>query len=238
MSDVIIKELDTARIMALSVQGENHKKNGICNQDSYSFLIDDLGNYAFVVADGVSTCKLAKEGADKACEAVCNMLSDCVDLTVDEIKQKIFSKWKSLVGKNWSDYGTTVNFLYVYTDRLVMGKIGDGAVIVKNGEGSSFLYEEPEFYTSETFALGESIPKQQFKIASIKHDKLQPILIILMTDGIEKELNSEKIAEFPDYIDLAIENPNFVVELTDWVFSLNKKNGDDKTILICRIEGR
>ena len=119
--------------MVLSERGENHKKNGICNQDSYEFKVDNSGNYAFVVADGVGSCAFAKEGADKACEAVCAMLSDCIDLSEDEIKQKIFLKWKSLVGKDWNDYGTTINFLYVYPERLVMGKIGDGAIIMKNG---------------------------------------------------------------------------------------------------------
>ena len=238
MSDVIIKELDKAKIMVLSVQGENHKKNGICNQDSYSFKVDDSGNYAFVVADGVSTCKFAKQGADKACETVYNMLSACAKLSEEEIKQTVFSEWKKLVGKSWNDYGTTINFLYGYSDRLVMGKVGDGAVLVKNGKNTSFLHEEADFYTSETFALGESIPKEQFKIISTRYEKLLPLLIILMTDGIEKELNFEKIEDFVDYIDLAIENPNFVVELKDWVLSLNNKNGDDKTILICKIEGR
>ena len=29
-----------------------------------------------------------------------------------------------------------------------------------------------------------------------------------------------------------------IVELNNWVVSLNNKNGDDKTILICKIEGR
>ena len=180
MSDVIIKELDKAKIMVLSVQGENHKKNGICNQDSYSFKIDNSGNYAFVVADGVSTCKFAKEGAEKACEAVCNLISDCSVLSEDEIKQKVFTEWKKLVGEKWNDYGTTINFVYVYTDRLVMGKVGDGAVLVKNGKNTSFLHEEADFYTSETFALGESIPKEQFMIVSTRYEKLLPILHIRM----------------------------------------------------------
>lgn len=238
MSDVIIKKLENAKIMVLSEQGENHKKNGICNQDSYSFKTDNSGNYAFVVADGVSTCAFAKEGADKACEVVCNLLTDCINLSEDEIKQKIFSEWKDLVEKDWDDYGTTVNFLYVYYERIVMGKIGDGAVIIKNGERSSFLTEESEFYTTETFAFGNSIFKHSFKVFSIQRETNFPILGVLMTDGIEKELNTEKIKEFSDYLEKCIENPDFVVELKDWVLRLNNKNGDDKTLLICKIEGR
>lgn len=238
MSDIIVKNLDNAKIMVLSEQGENHIKNGICNQDSYSFKIDNSGNYAFVVADGVSTCSFAKEGADKACEAVCNQLSNCSNLSDDEIKQKIFSEWKVLVEKNWDDYGTTVNFLYVHSERIVIGKIGDGAVIVKNGDNLSFLSEESEFYTTETFAFGNSIYKHTFKVTSIKRNTVLPILGVLLTDGIEKELNSEKIKEFSDYLEKCIENPDFMVELKDWVLSLNNKNGDDKTILICKIEGR
>lgn len=238
MSDVIIKDLDNAKIVVLSEKGENHIKNGICNQDSYSFKVDDSGNYAFVVADGVSTCAFAKEGANKACEAVCNLLSECMELSEDVIKQKVFSEWKNLVGRNWNDYGTTINFIYVYPERVVLGKVGDGAVILKNGENSSYLYEESDFYTSETFALGNSIPKNAFKVNSIKSDKSLSVLLVLMTDGIEKELDSEKIKEFTEYIGFNIGNPNFVLELKDWVIGLNKKNRDDKTILICKIKER
>lgn len=238
MSDVIINDLDNAKIMVLSERGENHVKHGICNQDSYSFKIDDSGNYAFVVADGVSTCAFAKEGADKACEAVCNLLSECMKLPDEDIKQKVFSEWKNLVKENWNDYGTTINFVYVYPERIVMGKVGDGAVILKNGDNSSVLYEEAEFYSSDTFALGTSIPRQSFKIISTKYDESLPVLLILMTDGIEKELDTEKLKNFSDYINLNIETPNFVLELKDWVSGLNNKNGDDKTIFICKIKGR
>lgn len=238
MNDIVIKDFDNVRIMVLSEQGENHIKKDICNQDSYSFKVDGYGNYAFAVADGVSTCVFAKEGADKACEVVCNMLSDCVDLSEDEVKQKIFSNWKNLVVKNWDDYGTTINFLYVYPEKIVAGKIGDGSVIVKNGDELFFKNDESIFYTSDTFAFGRYIYKHTFKVDSIKRNISLPVLSILLTDGITKELEPEKIREFSDYIDLAIKKPNFVVELKDWVKGLNKKNGDDKTILICKIEGR
>ncbi len=238
MSDVIIKELDNAKLMVLSERGENHIRNGICNQDSYTFKIDDSGNYAFAVADGVSTCAFAKTGADKACESVCSLLLECKDLTEEDIRQKIFSEWKHLIKKDWDDYGTTINFIYIYSKRIVYGKVGDGAIILKNGNRTSLSFEESEFYTSETYALGTSIPKHSFKINAIEYNPSEPILLILMTDGIIKELESDKLMGFSDYINLNIGNPDFVLELKDWVATLNKKNGDDKTILICKIEGR
>ena len=238
MSDVIIKELDNAKLMVLSERGENHIRNGICNQDCYSFKIDDSGNYAFAVADGVSTCIFAKIGAEKACEAVCNLLSECNGLSENNIRQKIFSEWKHLIKKNWDDYGTTINFVYVYPRRVVFGKVGDGAVILKNSNGISLLFDESEFYTSETYALGTSIPKHSFNVNAIEYNFSEPILLILMTDGIIKELDSDKLKEFTNYINLNIRNHNFVLELRDWIAGLNEKNGDDKTILICKIEGK
>ena len=237
MSEVIIRELDNAKLLVLSEKGENHIKSGICNQDSYSFKVDDSGNYAFVVADGVSTCAFAKEGADKACETVCNLLSECMELAEDDIKKIVFAEWKSLIKDNWNDYGTTINFIYVYPERIVMGKVGDGAVLVKNSEITSYLYEESEFYSSKTFALGTFLPKQSFRVNLIKHNDRLPLLLVLMTDGIVKEVDSKKYKEFSEYIDLNIGNPNFVLELKNWISSLNKKNGDDKTIFICKIKG-
>ena len=72
----------------------------------------------------------------------------------------------------------------------------------------------------------------------MQYETTVPILLVLLTDGIGKELNSEKHKEFLDYIASTIKNQNFVVELKNWVLSLNNKNGDDKTILIFEIEGR
>lgn len=236
MNNVIIKEFDNIKIIILSLLGENHKNHGVCNQDSYSYISDSFGNFAIVLADGVSSCKNAKYGSQKACEAICKLLPYCNKLNEDEIKQHIFTEWKNLVTENWDDYGTTLNFIFFYSNKRIIGKVGDGAILLKIKDNFNFLADESEFYTSETFALGTRLPKYAFKVNFIQCETGSESFAIIMTDGIYKELDIDKLRQFSDYVHFNVDNPNFVVELENWVNDLN--NGDDKTIMICRFKGR
>ena len=85
----------------------------------------------------------------------------------------------------------------------------------------------PGFYTTSDFNQAVSWAKRKSKIENSKEAFVSYY-----------ELDTEKLKNFSDYINLNIETPNFVLELKDWVSGLNNKNGDDKTIFICKIKGR
>ena len=236
MIEIINENLGNARLMILSCIGENHINIGIENQDSYSYKTIDSQNYAFAVADGVGSCECAKKGSETACEVICDLLDKIDGKSIDNIKTMIFSEWKNRIGCNWNNYCTTLNFCFVLKDSIIVGKVGDGTALIKIGDDYQILSNESEFYTNETFALAEMLPKAAFSIQKIEYSFNKPFSVLLMTDGIYKEIENDKIKSFADYIFSNIENKNFVVELEDWVTGLNIKNGDDKTILMCSWE--
>ncbi len=230
MNDIKIEKLDKANIMVFSKAGETHIMNNICNQDTYSYLSDNSGKYAFVVADGVGSCVNAKEGAEIACKVICDLLQTVHGSSENELKTMIINSWEKHIKTNCNDYCTTVNFCYVFEDSIIIGKIGDGVVVVRNGDHLYKLIDDTVFYTTKTFALGGIVPQAAFSIAIMKREKKQPISVLLMTDGIAKEIDNEKSICFADYIFSQINKLTFKNELENWISELN--NGDDKTLLI------
>lgn len=235
MSEIINKKIGDGQIIVISEIGENHLNTGDCNQDSFSFK-NSSNYYAFAVADGVSTCSNCKIGADFAVATIVNLISKFEEKGMDAIKEDIFKTWKKNFNENWDSYSSTLNFCYIYPSKVIIGKIGDGLVILKMHNKFFILREEDEFYSAETFALGSKLPKTAFELQIIEpYDKEyfnDELLLILLTDGIGKELDKNKLYDFISYIDLNFENKDFTIELDSWLSSLSQYNGDDKTIMV------
>lgn len=230
MSGFIEKEFENGKLFIVSQIGEKHVKENRCNEDSYSYKIDRVGNYAFVVADGVSSCKNSKIGSMVACEVIIELFPSVQCLTIEEIKRKIFTSWKSRIESNWNDYGTTLNFIYKFNNRTVYGKIGDGIVIIDDDNDFFCLSDASEFYTSETFAFGEAIKRTTFIVKECITSSVG--LYCLMTDGVAKEIETDKLKDFSKYIKNRISEDSFSTELDTWMNELSLANNDDKTILI------
>ena len=233
MTKVLTENLGDAKIMILSQVGKNHIKSNAENQDSYAYRFDKSIGYAFAVADGVGSCVNAKKGSETACKVICDLLQAVENKTEDEIRKFLFYEWKNRIGKDLNNFCSTLNFCYIFKHRVIIGKIGDGAVILKDGNTFHTLFSESEFYTSETFALGEVLPKAAFEISIIERKVSEEISLLMITDGIAKEIEYSKKDLFASYIFSNIQNENFVIELQEWIDDLDKKNGDDKTIFIC-----
>lgn len=235
MSEVIVEILGDAKLVVYSKIGENHLKNNIENQDAYEYRRDENGNYALIVADGVSSCQNSKTGAELACKTVCNLLPVIASKTEYEIKELVFSSWKKNLNGQWDDFGTTLNFFYLIGEKILIGKIGDGAIITKIGAEHYVIADNNDFHSSETFAFGEKLPKEAFYLKSFEI-KNESVYAILMTDGIFNELEEKHIENFTNYVISNIENEHFVIELEEWFENLDKRNGDDKTIMIYKLE--
>lgn len=233
MKNFKVEEFGKARIMAFSKTGMNHLKNMVCNQDSYAYVYAASGNCALALADGVSSCINAKQGSETACKIVCEMMHDVQGKTENEIKEILFKEWKKCIKANWNDFGTTLNFCYLFDKSIVLGKIGDGAVLSKTGGSFYGLIDDTPFYSAETFAFGESIPRKSFSVKTINLTGNDSVSVLLMTDGVCKEIESERMKFFADYVFLQNNRGDFEAELEQWISELDKKNGDDKTLLVC-----
>ena len=98
------------------------------------------------------------------------------------------------------------------------------------------LTDEEEFYSVETFALGEAVLKSTFKIVNLKIE--QEMSIILTTDGVGKEVDDSSYSQLREYLSKLVKTneEQIEMEIASWIKVLDKKNGDDKTVGILVME--
>lgn len=235
MMNITTESLKNGTVLIVADIGKLHESIGSCSQDSYAYCQNGKNDCAFAVADGVSTCQNAKAGSFFAVRTVCDLLGSIENETVTDIKKKIVSFWKKTVASQWNDYGTTLNFVYVFGDKIIVGKIGDGIAMAKLKDNLIFICDDAPFYTNETFALGERVPSSAFEVQEISLDNASFVDVLLMTDGIAKEIDVSLLPEFMQYISGNYLDKKFTKELEHWILELNKKNNDDKTLLFAHI---
>ncbi|KGP77160.1 hypothetical protein JT05_00770 [Desulfosporosinus sp. Tol-M] len=238
-----ISETEYGKIFLYTRRGSNHVAAGLENQDSLGVFTNKGKGIAFVAADGVSSCSNSKQGSEFAVTVVSELLDAivCKEINIeneDAIKKFIVQSWKSRISGNWNNYATTLNFAIVISNKVLLGKIGDGTIIAKLEGNNYLLRDEDSFYTTETYALGEAVLKASILLEVIKIDNLDNSGIILMTDGIAKEIEPGSEYDFLDYIrQLGKSNEKQVeIELKAWAQVLDTKNGDDKSIVIGILE--
>lgn len=223
--------------------GKYHADKNIENQDSVYIGIENDTTVCIAVADGVSSCMGAKKGSLAAIDTVKHLARAVSEGTlfcedVDAIRKFVVRDWKEYFEEKWDDYATTLNFAIIYKKYLVLGRIGDGMLLVKNGTINTNLMDFEEFYSTETFALSEVVLKKSFQV--VCQEVREPVFIVAMTDGIAKEIEIEKIEELKQALmELVTQNREVIeTELCDWVANLNEKNDDDKTIGIVFFIGK
>ena len=229
-------------ILSYSRTGKKHKDLKKNNEDSisYSKMSDNMCWIA--VADGVGSCKYAKEGSQAAVSTIGHLANEIYQGTVkiddlEKIRKFVVTDWKSNFKSNWNEYCSTINFIILYNQNGIIGQIGDGLISVNiNGE-DIVMTEEIEFYSVETYALGEIVLKKSFRL--IKFEKIKYISAILTTDGIANEIDKDSINELRGYLVNLIkkDEKQINLELRNWFESLDRKNDDDKTIGVLVLEG-
>lgn len=220
--------------------GKRHIEYNMENQDSVFVGKVDSDTYCLAVADGVSSCKWSKKGSKAAVESARNLAlklssSEIHTTDSDEIRKFVVRNWKSHFDGSWNDYGTTLNFVIWCKGDVVIGQIGDGLIATKLNDDLVMMTAMDEFYTVETYALGEVVLKSSFKIRCATN--VQKVIALAMTDGIGKELELSSISEFMKYFVSLITKEERDIEIESWMSHLREKNDDDKTIGLLVLEG-
>lgn len=236
MSDIVSEQIGAKYFLAVTEIGKAHKQNGLFNQDSYAYRFNENGTTIFALADGVSSCQNAKTGSEYAVNVVCDIFAQKNSVLLSGMKQKIVSSWKSRIPDNWNDYATTLNFVSLLEDKIIIGRLGDGVVAVSSCGKAVVSYDDAPFYSAETFALGEQVMDSAFSIQEIDIKNVPSLEILLMTDGIAKEIDMSSIPEVMRYLNQHRNDKDFEQELNGWIERLNKNNDDDKTLLFAHIE--
>ncbi len=227
------------KVIGLSLLGLNHMKSCMQNQDSMAYSQE--GDYiSIAVADGVGSCINSHIGSKVAMDVVRDFLYEIVNSYIKpeneiEIKNYIIKKWEEKIGTKQIQYSTTLRFAIICEKYVLVGSIGDGKTIIKIDDSESYLSIEDDLFINVTYSLTENTEKNKMQIVKIDvPDDTNTISIFISSDGITNEIaHGKEFKLLSHIIDKVKEAGNdYQHELSKWMKSLQKINGDDKTMLI------
>ena len=162
-----------------SVTGSSHTKLGTPCQDSATTKVfcDEAGQEILVVAlsDGAGSAAHAEFGSSLACSTIIEAaeVHFASGGTVEAIDRQTAKLWLSMVrqaiadraqddGAAFKDYACTLLMAVVAQDSSVMLQIGDGAIVVHDGDGWTWVHwpQRGEFANTTFFVTDESAETQ------------------------------------------------------------------------------
>ena len=192
-------EGETWHVVSAAVQGTSHQRQGLPCQDKLAYRALPGGRLAIALADGAGTADQAETGAQRAVEAALDALeSGEVDEADDEEAGWVERVWGAFdharqamealaeeQGEPLRAYAATLTCLLLGQDRLVIGQIGDGAVVVKGEDGELFTatHAQRGEYANETCFLTQEDALEQVEIQVIE----SPVqALAVMSDGLTR----------------------------------------------------
>lgn len=185
-------------VFGASVAGPRHRHLGEPNQDAWASLRGRLFR-GIVVADGLGSAPLGRQGARIACRAVALALrtwagTGAPPITVGPL---IESMWKVLLGNTPPrTAGTTCLFGAILAGgEALIGQLGDGLVTVVTGERCSQCSSGREGFGNETQALGTGA---EWQIQRVPFS--ETAILLLATDGVADDLAPGSIPGFAQHL--------------------------------------
>lgn len=251
---------ETWKIFLACKRGRSHIATGkVCQDYCVAKKITD-GIFVVAVADGHGGDDYVKSdiGSQEACNSVVKLAKKYSSLdslnfsckwTSPEIKEELFDVWQTAVLANYrsenpdakdSDadiikkYGTTLLFALVTKRYIILGQVGDGAILLFNNQNQSQLFKRHNPKTdSKTSSLASnrgiySLIIESYKLLNLKFNK-----ILLSTDGIYDKLDrGDNFARYANELAAQIrEKPlEEILPFTVAEIDVSEKSSDDCTI--------
>lgn len=248
------------KIFLACKRGRSHVATGKVCQDYCvaEKIADEI--FAVAVADGHGGDAYVKSdiGSQEACNVIIALAKKysafdeknfVENWTAPEFKSELFDAWQAAVLMDYratnpdakdSDaeiikkYGTTLLFAVVTKSNVILGQVGDGAILLFNDQNQSQLFKrhKPQF-GSQTSSLASGRGIYSLHIESYRRATLKFNKILLSTDGIFNKL--DKGNSFALYAnELAAQVRNKPVEeiqpFTVEEIDVSEKSSDDCTI--------
>jgi hypothetical protein len=215
------------------VIGARHIREGRTCQDATRVLTQgDL--IAVAVADGHGTSAHGEIGAELAVEiAVHALIRFAVDLgprssdvagsyAEHPLRVQLVREWADRIreraGAENADlrpYGTTLIFALAAPTFLLIGRIGDGDILLIDGSGrvTHPIAPDPSSFAEETASLCQVEAWSSMRVLAIPPPEHETLLL-LSTDGYSKSYATDEIFERigPDYLDMVRESGLAAVE--------------------------
>jgi serine/threonine protein phosphatase PrpC len=201
------------------------------NQDAWKAGTYRWGN-VLAVSDGLSSKTHSRIGARAACNAVIETARHFAahpSAPVKTIPQLIHSLWQMrLETYNVSDCCATCLFAIQISDRIILGRIGDGLIAVfGEPESPVFMTEEKDDDDSNiTDCLGKNFRPDSWEIRELNASVYSSIMIC--TDGVSDDLTTRGREIFPrDILGRGKNLEELRRTLVEWKV---QGHSDDKTI--------
>jgi serine/threonine protein phosphatase PrpC len=138
------------QVIGAAVQGLSHQKQGLPCQDALEYRSLPGGILLVALADGASSAAHAELGAPAAVQSAVDWLAcslendqplECCDWV--ELLSETFQNARAALiqlaeeqGEPLNSFATTLTCLVATPDRLVVGQLGDGAVVAGGEDGA------------------------------------------------------------------------------------------------------
>ena len=192
-------KVNTWRYFSSSVKGPLHEQSGLPNQDA---TLGRKYHWGLVVAiaDGLGSKSLSHIGSAMACESVmdnASYLAKNTDTPLQALPRLIHTFWLTKLGNQpITQCSSTLAFVILIRQKCIIGKIGDGMVVILNKDQSHLCIDRDPAseFTNITTCLGENFAQEDWYLT--EHDSTLCNGIFLCTDGISEDLKEDQKVNF------------------------------------------
>jgi hypothetical protein len=187
------------QVVGAAVQGLSHQKQGLPCQDALKYLCLPGGILLMALADGAGSAKHAELGAQTAVEASVGWLVTCLEkeqpIECCEWAEVIWETFQNArtalerLGQEHDEplrsFATTLTCLVATSERLIVGQLGDGAVVAvdeDNGIRTVTTLQRGEYANETNFLTQE----QALDLVVIQVIDEQVRALAMMSDGLTR----------------------------------------------------
>jgi serine/threonine protein phosphatase PrpC len=225
------------RVVASSVRGPSHVRDGLPCQDAWLAVADARASLA-VVCDGLGSRPRSREGSRAATLAA----RDAWQLwrrspvgSVEDLIRLVEVAWRLRLGRVPADEAATTCLLYAENGhgRAALAQLGDGLIARRSPDGTVVVHPSRSEGFGLTFALGTPHTLADWSLA-LTEPLAVADLLVLATDGVSEDLEGDRVGDLAAWVvdDLGpLQRPGRALsrELRNWPVPQHQ---DDKTLLV------
>ena len=225
------------RVVASSVRGPSHVRDGLPCQDTWLAVADARASLA-VACDGMGSRAQAREGARAAVLAARDAWRHWRRSpagSIEDLIRLLEALWRLRLGRTLPDTAATTCLLYAEDDhgRAAQAQLGDGLIARRSADGSIAVHPSRSEGFGLTHALGTPHTLADWSFAFVE-PLIPREMLVLATDGVADDLQPGRVGDLAAWVVNELgpqRRPGQALahELRNWPVPHHQ---DDKTLLI------
>lgn len=225
------------RVIASSVRGPSHARDGLPCQDAWLAVADPRASLA-VVCDGMGSRPHAREGARAATLATRDawrLWRRSPVVAIEDLVRLIEVAWRIRLQTLAPDTAATTCLVYAEDGhgRAALAQLGDGLIARRSADGTVAIHPSRSEGFGLTHALGAPHTLADWSLA-LTRPLASREAVVLATDGVSEDLEQARLGDLTAWVidELAARpSPGRVLarELSNWPVPHHQ---DDKTLLV------